>query len=507
MEPWQEPVRGAPMPHAGFALSGFEQLRAASRGMFAPPPTFHLVGMGLTHVGHGVTVSPMPASPWLQHGNGTLVFLALSSNAGATAATTTLPAGLRVKPKMHTYVQLRHGSADGRPVMARARVVHSTPSLIFTEISVEDGDGRVLAQALEHLLVVPVDPPPGDPPVLERVELPTHPTPDPYLRPLPADKALVLDAFLERSGRDATLAVFAGELPRPPIYELLGIRGMSSGMGHAEMTMVATEWLLTGHPGLMLPGWIETLAVEAAGNAVYTMVDEPGLTPTVLSSTFLHLDVVEPKGQVLRATGTAERVADDLMAVSVVVAEDGGGRVATATLAATLVPLMPRQRSEATRVLATVLFTDVVGSTEQASRLGDQKWGELLERHHELIRRELDRFQGHFVKSTGDGVLATFDSPSRAVECARAIRNVVRALGFEIRAGLHAGEIEVSGGDVAGVVVHTAARIEATAEPGEVWVSDTVKALATGSGSGFKDQGRHALKGIDDDVQLYSVED
>jgi class 3 adenylate cyclase len=159
------------------------------------------------------------------------------------------------------------------------------------------------------------------------------------------------------------------------------------------------------------------------------------------------------------------------------------------------------------RVLATVLFTDIVGSTESASRLGDRQWRSVLERHHETVRRVLERFRGIEVGTAGDGFLATFDGPARAVRAAVAAREAVHALGLELRAGVHTGEVEIVGSDVAGITVHTGARVAAKAEPGEVLVSQTVKDLVAGSGIEFVERGEHELKGVQGTWRLYAVLD
>jgi pimeloyl-ACP methyl ester carboxylesterase len=164
-----------------------------------------------------------------------------------------------------------------------------------------------------------------------------------------------------------------------------------------------------------------------------------------------------------------------------------------------------RRGPEPDRVLATVLFTDIVGSTEQAARLGDREWRALLDRHHDLVRRELGRWRGHEVDTVGDGFLATFDGPGRAVRCACAIRDGVRSLGLEIRAGLHTGEVELHGTDVTGIAVHIGARVAAFAPAGEVLVSSTVKDLVSGSGIDFEERGAHALKGVPGEWQLFAV--
>jgi len=164
-----------------------------------------------------------------------------------------------------------------------------------------------------------------------------------------------------------------------------------------------------------------------------------------------------------------------------------------------------RHEADPDRVLATVLFTDIVGSTERAAKLGDRKWRELLDAHDRTVRRQLERFRGREVKSSGDGFLATFDGPGRAIDCASAIRDAVRALGVEVRAGLHTGEIEVRGDDVAGIAVHIGARVAALAGGGEVLVSAAVPPLVAGSGITFTDRGDHTLKGVPYPWRLFEV--
>ncbi|HEV3233131.1 MAG TPA: adenylate/guanylate cyclase domain-containing protein [Candidatus Dormibacteraeota bacterium] len=183
-------------------------------------------------------------------------------------------------------------------------------------------------------------------------------------------------------------------------------------------------------------------------------------------------------------------VGDDLEAFAVVVEEFVTGRPSFAA---------------DDRVLATVLFTDIVDSTSAAATLGDRAWRQLLDRHDDTVNRQIERHRGTAVKQTGDGVAATFDGPARAIRCACAIRDAVRPLGLEIRAGLHTGEIEIRGQDVSGLGVHIAARVADLAGAGEVLVSSTVKDLVVGSGISFEDRGMHALKGVPDEWRLLSV--
>ncbi len=164
-----------------------------------------------------------------------------------------------------------------------------------------------------------------------------------------------------------------------------------------------------------------------------------------------------------------------------------------------------RATEAADRVLATVLFTDIVGSTEKAVALGDARWKELLTAHDERAKAEIARFRGSYVNPTGDGLLATFDGPARAVRCAHAIGEVVKPLGVEVRAGCHTGEIELEGSDVRGIAVHVGARIASLAAPSEVLVSSTVKDLVAGSGLVLEGAGEHELKGVPDRWHLYRV--
>ena len=166
-----------------------------------------------------------------------------------------------------------------------------------------------------------------------------------------------------------------------------------------------------------------------------------------------------------------------------------------------------RTAPESDRVLATLLFTDVVGSTERAAALGDRAWRALLDAHHALVRRELERHRGREVEFTGDGLLARFDGPARAIRCACAIRDGVRSLGLEVRAGLHTGEVELAGEGVRGIAVHIGARVSTEAGAGEVLVSSTVKDLVAGSGLHFEERGARALRGVPGEWRLYAADD
>jgi class 3 adenylate cyclase len=186
--------------------------------------------------------------------------------------------------------------------------------------------------------------------------------------------------------------------------------------------------------------------------------------------------------------GDAEAVVREIESFTVTVSEEGA-----------------RDQAELDRVLATVLFTDIVGSSERAAELGDRAWRELIERHHTFVRRQLVRFRGQEVDTAGDGFLASFDGPARAIRCASAIVEGVGELGLEVRAGIHTGECELFDGKVTGIAVHTGARVAAHARAGEVLVSSTVRDLVAGSGLQFEDRDVHTLKGIPGEWRLFAV--
>jgi class 3 adenylate cyclase len=169
-------------------------------------------------------------------------------------------------------------------------------------------------------------------------------------------------------------------------------------------------------------------------------------------------------------------------------------------------PALP-SGSDPDRVLAPVMFSDIVSSTERAAQVGDRRWREVLDRHDELVRSQLAAHGGQEINTTGDGFLALFDAPARAIRCAMAIRDRLASLGIEVRIGLHAGEVELRGNDVGGIAVHIGARVTALASAGDIVVSSTVRDLVAGSGIGFLDRGGHALKGVPGRWKLFAVAD
>lgn len=249
--------------------------------------------------------------------------------------------------------------------------------------------------------------------------------------------------------------------------------------------------------------------------ALYRMnreIDVRDVLPTVRVPTLVMHGTNDEVVPVEVAAFTAQRLRSarlvELPGVGHLALRAGGTRV-QAELEAFLTDVWETggwDQSEPDRMLATVLFTDIVDSTAKAIELGDRRWRELLERHNALVRRELLRFRGREIDTTGDGFLATFDGPARAIRCACAIVDGVHELGLSIRAGLHTGECELADGKVAGIAVHTGARVSAQAAADEVLVSSTVKDLVAGSGIKFDERGQHELKGIPGEWQLFAVQ-
>jgi len=251
-------------------------------------------------------------------------------------------------------------------------------------------------------------------------------------------------------------------------------------------------------------GIISALAHYAMTTAVATLCSQ-GQHVGLIEQTLSFLGRVLPDGREIVARGQVVHRGDFVVTTAHVTDADGR-EVALGHQTGLLAERgAPPRSHEPERVLATVMFTDLVGSTQRAEQLGDERWRQLLEEHNALVRRQLQIFKGHEVKSVGDGFLATFDSPARAIQCARAIRDGVKQLGLDLRTGIHTGECELMGPDIAGIAVHIASRVQSVAGPNEILVSSTVRELVTGSGLGFTDHGRHSLKGLEGDWHLFAV--
>ncbi len=278
--------------------------------------------------------------------------------------------------------------------------------------------------------------------------------------------------------------------------------------------------------GVGLGGWAPSVAKDPAAREFFSRLQRLGASPgaaMALMSSYMDIDVRPALPLVHAPTIVLHRTGDRMVPVS------HGRYLAEHIEDARLVELQgtdhfwwtedadqilgeaeefltgTRSALEADRVLASVLFTDIVDSTRRAVDLGDREWKLLLDQHDSLAKREVTRYGGRLIKTTGDGVLATFDGPARSVRCAQALNNGAQALGIVLRAGVHTGEVELRGDDIAGLGVNIASRIEALAQPGEILVSRTVRDIVAGSGLDFDDRGEHDLKGVPGRWQLYAA--
>jgi len=259
----------------------------------------------------------------------------------------------------------------------------------------------------------------------------------------------------------------------------------------------------------MWGGFLRTGASPAAGLALLRMNEETDVRPA-LAAIHVPTLVLHRSGDRLIAVEHGRYLAAHIADAKLVESPGvdhipwvGGGEDITSEIQQFLTGV--RSMPEPDRMLATVMLTDIVGSTERVAAMGDRKWKDLLERHNDAVRRELARFRGREVKTTGDGFLATFDGPGRAIQCAQAIADAAHKLGIEVRGGLHTGECELLAQDIGGIAVHVAARVAAKAGPGEVLVSRMVKDLVAGSAIRFEPRGTHSLKGVPGRFALFAA--
>jgi class 3 adenylate cyclase len=295
----------------------------------------------------------------------------------------------------------------------------------------------------------------------------------------------------------------AGEL-WTPVHELLGLRFVDVGEGYGDVALPASEWLCA-RTRQVAEGAIGILVRYALSGAVVGSAG-PGLRVGIIDESIDFLRPVLPDGRELLAHGRVVHHVGDFYVSRAEVTDHDGNVVAVGHQMSFLKELR-RKEASVERTLATVVFTDIVGSTRRAEELGDAAWQRVLADHDALVRRQLEVWKGREVKTLGDGFLVTFASPARAVQFGRAVGEAVIRLGLELRVGMHTGECEVVANDVAGIAVNVAARVQAAADPGEVLVSSTVRDLVAGSGLRFADRGRHELKGVEGAWQLFAVVD
>jgi class 3 adenylate cyclase len=501
-----EPVRGRTPPPWFRALSGIERVRAFSRGVLPWPPLARLLGQRTTHVAAGTVTVVMPASDACIGGNGQLEIVPPMIAALEGASGTALPAGMDAVPMRFTFKAFRPAWPGTGNLLARARVVNDSNLYVFAEVQVEDRDGRHLGQGSLHSMIQQVEPAPPPPPqAMSRIEEPVYETPDPYLRSFSSSPFADL---LDREDGVTTLRKVAAGVLSMPVMTTFGLQMHDIAEGRIVMSMPASEWFcgLGSDLSCQAIGALADMSSWAAAISVH----RPGQSIVILDSATRFLRAVRPDGRRVRSETTVSEPGPNLFIVETKISDADGRLVALSSGAITPIDASRRtrrQRRESRRVLATLLFTDIVDSTGHAQRLGDTAWRALLERHKLAVRREVSRCNGTEVDTTGDGFFARFDSPAHAIEAARGVRQAVAGLDLQIRAGVHTGECELEGNTLAGMAVHIAARIQAAAQPGEILVSSTVKDLAVGSAVRFADKGERALKGVPDPWRLYAVAD
>lgn len=501
-----EPVRGS-VPPAWFpALPGIERIRALSNGLLPLPPLFRLLGIRPAHVGLGAGTWTMPPSGWLNGGFGGLEISAFVETVLVGVATTVLPAGVEVDPISLSINYFRPTRAQHGNLVARGRVVNTSSFFAFAEVMIEDPQGRQLAHAASQLAIRSLErPPPPPPSELRPIEEPTYTTADPCLRPMPTS-APTTEAF----GQDDGLTVVRTMISQPSLHqELHGHQLVQVDEGRIVGTLPASEWFcrFSRH---VAPGIVASIAQQQRSLATVSW-RRPGDAFAGLEQHMRFYRPVPANGQLLRVEAEARRAGrdgGDLNEATATIHDADGAVVARGHTITAYIDSSKRQRRskpEAKRTLTTLLFTDIVDSTEHAERLRDARWRALLEEYRVLVRSEIERCEGIEVDTAGDGFFARFESPARALECARATREAVTRLGIEIRAGIHTGECEVQGRNLTGMAVHIAARVQAAATPGEILATETVKAIAMGSGIRFEDRGEHPLKGVPGEWRLYAV--
>jgi uncharacterized protein (TIGR00369 family) len=449
----------------------------------------------------------MPATGWLSVTSGEIEISMLAEAAVTGVAMTTLAPGLDVEPISLTLNYFRPTRPQAGNLLARARVVNASRLYVFVEVDVEDPQGRQIAQGGSQCEVRQVEPSPPPPPSeLRVVEEAVYGTADPYLRAVRSKQASP-QMFDEQGGCAVLQAYLHGEFGTP-FSELTGGRivDLDERRRAVTMTMPATEWLCR-FSRFMAPGAIAALA-NSASQASGLMNLQPGQSFAGLGQSTCFFRAIRADGRLMRAEARGTIHGRGLATAAIEVYDADGQLAASAQGLAQLIDSSKRQRATGTevkRILATLLFTDIVGSTEHARRLGDGGWRALLSQHRNAVRAEILRCEGTEVDTAGDGFFVRFESPARALECARGAREGVRRLGIDIRAGVHTGECELQGRAVTGMAVHVAARIQGLAGAGDILVSSTVKDIVAGSAARFEDRGQHSLKGTPGEWRLFAL--
>lgn len=479
-------------------------MRLYARRVLPATPIARLTGFGIGHISSGTLTGTLKAS-------GHLVMppaynlSALSTQALYACGLTAVEAGTDLDPIVNSVQYFRPPRPQPGNFLARARVVNSSSYFVSCTAEIEDPVGRLVGFAASQWGVRRIEPPPPSPPAsIEPADDAVYSVPDPPDRP--AVGGLVpADMQARHSGLELSRMIIAGELPPLPAMHTFGVRWTAADEGVVYTVMPASEWFCSSSHAL------DSAAVESFLNISSTLaaltLSQPGESFAGLELTTRFLRRVPADGRELSSRGRVAHRSGNLITADAEAVDADGQTFAVQSI--TYAVLDPRKRHsvEPERVLATLLFTDIVGSTPQAERMGDAAWRSVLLDYEALVRRELGIHRGREVKTIGDGFLARFDSPALAIRAARAIRDGVKRLHLEVRSGIHIGECQEHGADLAGIAVHVAARIVALAEPSEILVSQTVRDLAAGSGTHFAARGWHKLKGVEQEYSLFAVED
>ena len=493
-------------------LPGLELLRASLERRLPDPPVTKLTGLRLSEVGLGMASAWMPASAWWQSAAG--VFLAGTTAFAADMALgssvlTSVPAGMGVTTSELSVSFLRAATVRSQTIIGRGRLIHATRSLGLAEAALEDARGRLLGHASSRCVLFR-----ADPEILAARRLPEARPSDlaePYQREVKGE-VWGQEYWDATAGLAVMQRLVEGDIP--PCFQFLGMRGVAAGEGTMTMSMAASGWLCDGF-GVVYGGAIAYLADAAITLAAGTTVPAATGFSTIDLKLYLLRPVLPADGELI-AQATVVHRGRTIAIVNCEITGPDGALVAQAASSVLILPgrnwTRPVQvadeiTAESGRVLTTVLFTDIVGSTRRAAELGDDRWRQVLAEHHAIVREQIRRFRGREVDTAGDGFLIAFDGAARAVRCAMAVRGHLRRIGLEIRAGVHAGECEEIGGQLVGIAVHIGSRLVGIAQLGEVLASSTVRDLVAGSGIGFDDRGEHALKGIAGQWHLYAARD
>lgn len=506
----REPVRGTTWGPEVARMSGLEMLRASLERRLPDAPITKLTGLRLSEVGLGLASASMPASPWWQSGAG--VFLAgstafVSDMPLGCAVLTSAPEGWGITTSELSVNFLRAPTIRCQTIIGRAHLIHATRSLGLSEATIEDGRGRILGHATSRCVLFRLDP--AVMTLRENRDVQQASGPDPYLRPIEGD-VRGREFWDSTSGLEVMRQTVSGDFT-PPCWVLMGLRAVNTAEGQMTMAMSTSQWLCNAF-GVIYGGAIAFLAdatiILAAGSTV-----EAGTAYNTMDLKVNFLRPVLPNGELTAQASVIHR-GRTIAVVNCEIRDAQGKLAATATSSVLILPGRLWERPvqvadeitpEASRVLTTVLFIDIVDSTQKAAAFGDRGWRDVLADYQSVVRQQVQRFHGSEVDSVGDGFLFAFDGAARAVRCASAIREAVRGVGLEIRVGIHTGECEHSGGKLVGIAVHTGSRIEALAAPGEILVSSLVKELVAGSGIAFEDRGEHELKGVPGAWRLFAA--